>query len=109
MVIANSHISLNDKGRAVVAGTRSKVTMIVRDHLNGGMTPREIHEAYPHLSLAAIHAALSYYYDHKPELDAEMEQADRQAEELERQIDASGNRFTRAELERRIRQKDKQS
>jgi uncharacterized protein (DUF433 family) len=108
-VLANAYITLNDKGRAIVSGTRSKVTMVVRDHLHGGMTPQEIHDAYPHLSLAAIHAALSYYYDHKAELDAEMEQGDRQAEEFKRQLDASGTRFTRAELERRLREKGKQA
>lgn len=28
---------------------------------------------YPHLSLAQIHAALAYYYDHQTELDAEIQ------------------------------------
>ena len=82
-VAVNPHIELNEKGRAVVRGTRSKVTMIVRDHVNGGLTPQEMHEAYPHLSLAAIHAALSYYYDHQAELDAEMEASDRMVEEMQ--------------------------
>jgi uncharacterized protein (DUF433 family) len=81
-VATNPHIVLNEKGRAVVRDTRSKVTMIARDHLDGGLTPREIHEAYPHLSLAAIHAALSYYYDHQAELDAEIEASDRMVEEM---------------------------
>jgi uncharacterized protein (DUF433 family) len=58
-VNGNSHISLNENGRAVVDGTRSKVTMIVRDHIGCGMSVSEIHEQYPHLSMAAIHAALS--------------------------------------------------
>jgi uncharacterized protein (DUF433 family) len=81
-VVTNPHIVLNEKGRAVVRDTRSKVTMIVRDHRDGGLSPQEIHEAYPHLSLAAIHAALSYYYDHKAELDAEMEASDRMVEAM---------------------------
>ena len=28
---------------------------------------------HPHLSLAQIHAALGYYYDHQPELDAQVQ------------------------------------
>lgn len=96
------HIVLNENGRAVVRGTRSKVTMIVRDHVDGGMTPREIHEAYPHLSLAAIQA-LSYYYDHQADLDAELRESDRAAEQLMRELDASGGRLSRDELERRRR------
>lgn len=103
-VVANPHIVLNEKGRAVVRGTRSKVTMIVRDHLNGGMTPQEMHEAYPHLSLAAIHAALSYYYDHQAELDADMRQGEHEADQVMRELEMSGQRLTRAELERRARE-----
>ena len=35
------------------------------------MTPEEITVALPHLELPQIHAALSYYYAHKTELDKE--------------------------------------
>ena len=34
-----------------------------------GMTPEEIMMALPHLDLPRIHAALSYYYARKAELD----------------------------------------
>jgi uncharacterized protein (DUF433 family) len=106
---ANAYIVLNEKGRPVVRGTGSKVTMIANDHIEGGMTVAEIHEAYPHLSMAAIHAALSYYYEHQSELDAQTAELDREAEEILRQLDASGNRLTRADLERRLRDKGSQA
>ena len=66
------HISTDDKGVARVSGTRSKVSQIVCDVRNG-LSPEEIHVAYPHLSLGQIHVALSYYYDHRPEIDAQIE------------------------------------
>jgi hypothetical protein len=31
-----------------------------------------MHFQYPHLSLAQIHSALAYYYDHQTELEAEI-------------------------------------
>jgi uncharacterized protein (DUF433 family) len=105
----NAYIVLNEKGRPIVRGTRSKVTMIANDHIEGGMSAAEIHEAYPHLSMAAIHAALSYYYEHQAELDAQTAESDREADEILRQIDASGKRLTRAELERRLREKGSQA
>jgi hypothetical protein len=37
---------------------------------------------YPHLSLAQIHAALSYYYDHQQAFDAEIERQLREVEAL---------------------------
>ena len=70
-----------DRGVAKIIGTRSKVRMVVLDMQNG-MTPEDIHEAYPHLSMAQIHAALAYYYDHKAEIDADIEEGRRIFEEF---------------------------
>jgi uncharacterized protein (DUF433 family) len=44
-----------------------------------GETPEEILEKYPHLTLAQVYDALSYYYDHQEEIDRDME-ADTEAE-----------------------------
>jgi hypothetical protein len=41
-----------------------------------GLTPDEIVDGFPQLSLAKVHAALAYYWDHKAEIDAAMHQAD---------------------------------
>ena len=46
---------------------------VVLDKLAHGSSPEEIHFQYPHLSLAQIHAALAYYYDHQAESDAEIQ------------------------------------
>ncbi len=46
-----------------------------------GWSPEEIHFQHSHLSLAQIHAALGFYYDHKAEMD---EQIHRGAGEVER-------------------------
>jgi hypothetical protein len=37
-----------------------------------GKTPDEIAASLPHISLAQIHAALSYYFDHRDEILAEI-------------------------------------
>ena len=39
-----------------------KVTEVVLDKIAYGWSPEEIHFQHPHLSLAQIHAALTYYY-----------------------------------------------
>lgn len=51
---------------------RTKVIHIVMDKLANDWTPEEIHSQYPHLTLADIHAAFAYYYDHQAELDAQI-------------------------------------
>jgi hypothetical protein len=46
------------------------------------MSPEEIMVALPHLTLPQIHAALSYYYAHKAELDKEWKAAMKKVERL---------------------------
>ena len=81
----SSHIESDDRGVAYVAGTRHKIKMIVADRIAHGWSPEEIHFQYPDLSLAQIHAALSYYYDHKDEIDAQIAQDHEEARRLRKQ------------------------
>jgi uncharacterized protein (DUF433 family) len=57
------------KESPVVKGTRIKVMDIALRYELIGMTPDQIVERFPHLTLAQVHDALSYYYEHKDELD----------------------------------------
>ncbi len=65
-VIIDSEIK---KETPIIMGTRTKVMDIAIRYEFGRMTPDEIIEQFPHLTLAQIHDALSYYYEHKSELD----------------------------------------
>ncbi len=58
-------------GAPVIAGTGIKVLDVAVRYEVMGMTPEEIMAALPHLELSQIHAALSYYYSHKADLDRE--------------------------------------
>jgi hypothetical protein len=46
------------------------------------MSPADIVATYPTLSLAAVHAALAYYYDHREEIQAAIAAEDQFVEEL---------------------------
>src|SRR5688500_7278162 len=102
ITMAPSHIEIDDKGVARVAGTRMKVRMIAEQHRYNGTTPEQMREQWPHLSLAQIYSALSYYYEHQTELDAEIERVAAEVERLRQE--AGPPRFTREELERRLRE-----
>lgn len=58
--------------KPVIRGTRTPVRSIVAYHRTGN-TPEEIQAKLPHLSLAQIYDALSFYYDHQSEIDADIE------------------------------------
>ena len=76
------HVWLDERAVAWVDDTNTKVREIALDVLAHGWSPNEIQLNHPYLSLAQIHAALTYYYDHKALLDAEIEAALRTAEDF---------------------------
>jgi hypothetical protein len=47
-----------------------------------GMSPEAIVEEYPQLSLADIYAALTYYHDHREEIDADIKEGEEFADRL---------------------------
>jgi uncharacterized protein (DUF433 family) len=95
-----THIELrpNRDGRlrAFVAGTRVRVQDIYGLSELQGSTPDEIVEALPHLTLGQVHAALSYFFDHREEILAEMRE---DAEYVERVRQLAGPSLLRARIE----------
>ena len=67
------HIILNEAQVPVIAGTSMKVVELVLDHLAYGWSPEELHFQHPTLSMGQIHSALAYYWDHKAEVDQDIE------------------------------------
>jgi len=86
--IPTAHIRLDAEGKAWIDDTNVKVVEVVLDHVAYAWSPEAIHIQHPHLSLAQIHAALAYYYDHKAEFDAAIE---RQHQEYEAVRAVQGN------------------
>lgn len=87
--VVTAHIELDTEGRAWIVEANTKVIEIVLDKLAYGWNPEEMCLQHPHLSLAQIHAALSYYYDHQAELDAEIAGQMREYEALRAQAENS--------------------
>jgi len=85
--IVTAHIQLDSEGIAWIDDTNTKVIEVVLDKLAHGWSPEEIHFQHPHLSLAQIHAALSYYYDNERQFDAQIE---RDLQEVEAMRAAAG-------------------
>ena len=78
----NTHVRVDKAGVAWIDDTNVKVIEVIVDHLAYGHSPEEIHLQHPHLSLAQVHAAFTYYFDHQARLDAEIERRHRRAETL---------------------------
>ncbi len=56
-------------GEPIIKGTRTPVRAIV-ENWRMGIAPEEIPTHFPHLTVAQVFDALSYYSDHQDEIDA---------------------------------------
>lgn len=77
-----AHILLDSAGVAWIDDTKTKVIEVILNWIAYGWGPGEIHQQHPHLSLAQIHAAFAYYYDHQDALDAEIKRRREYADKL---------------------------
>jgi len=64
---------LDENQVPTIAGTTMKVTELVLDHVAYGWSPEELHFQHPYLTMGQIYSALAYYWDHKVELDQDIE------------------------------------
>jgi uncharacterized protein (DUF433 family) len=84
-----THIYLDDRGVAWVDDTNVKVIEVVVDRVAWQWSPEAIQLQHPHLSLAQIHAALAYYYDHQAEFDGLIARDTQEVEALRAQAGES--------------------
>ena len=75
------HVQIDVNGVPTITGTNMKVVELVMAQLAHGWSAEELHFQHPYLSLGQIHSALAYYWDHKDELDADIERRRQYAEE----------------------------
>jgi len=67
------HIVLDEKGVPMIGGTTMKIVELIAERIGYGWSPEELHFQHPHLSMAQIHSALAYYFDHQEELENDVE------------------------------------
>jgi len=72
-------------GKACIAGTRIRVMDIVIWYEHQGMTPDEIVDQFPTITLSDVHTALAYYYDHIEEIREDIRRNDEVAEQFRSQ------------------------
>jgi uncharacterized protein (DUF433 family) len=87
--VAYPHIEQRQNGGLYIAGTPFKVRQIVLNHIAYGWSAEDIQREHPKLTLGQIHHALGYYYDHKQQLDDEIEAGIALAEEMRAKQGAS--------------------
>ncbi|MGH9801098.1 MAG: DUF433 domain-containing protein [Blastocatellia bacterium] len=72
-------------GKACVAGTRVRVMDVVVWHERMGWSADEIVSEIPHITLSDVYAALTYYFDHREEIEEDIRLNDEIAGKLHTQ------------------------
>ncbi len=77
-------------GRPFIQGKKVRVTEIVLDWLAYHWDAEQIHRQHPYLSMAEVHAAFVYYFDHKEELDRQIGEELEEVDRIQSQTQNSG-------------------
>ena len=72
-------------GKPCISGTRIRVTDIYVWHELQGQSPDQIVRDFPHLTLSDVYAALSYFWDNRERLLAQIEEERRVADQMKTQ------------------------
>jgi uncharacterized protein (DUF433 family) len=97
-----TQIEVDAQGVAWIGGTKVKVTEVVLDKMAHGWSPEEIHFQHPHLSLAQIHGALTYYYENQGALDAQIRHGLEESDKLAAEVSNPDFRRKLSELKRTL-------
>jgi uncharacterized protein (DUF433 family) len=95
---ASSHIRVDKHGVAWIDDTNVKVIEIALEHIAHGASSDEMFDQHGgYLTMAQIHAALTHYYDHQADYDAEIDKQVRELDSMPAQsLDSPGRRRLRA-------------
>ena len=69
-------------GKPRIAGHRIKVQHVAIWHEQMGMSPEAIVADHDDITLADVHAALAYYYDHRDQIDTDIKNGEEFANKL---------------------------
>ncbi|MEK7395835.1 MAG: hypothetical protein AAB116_02750 [Candidatus Poribacteria bacterium] len=78
------YVAINEDGIPIIKPTKMKIEYIVVERGSYRWGPKMQQEQHPFLILSQVHSALSYYFDHKAEIDGDIEEGERYVEEMMR-------------------------
>ncbi len=91
-------LSTTQEGEIRITGSRIPLQFLISEYCNGA-TAEDIVMHYPSLKLADVHAALSYYLNHKAEMDKYVLEQEKLANNLREKVE---QRFPQNGLRQRL-------
>lgn len=81
-----AHIAIDEDGIPWIEGANTKVVELVAEVAAHGWSPEELAYQHPHLTLAQVHSALAYYWDHRDEVEKDLRRRRQRADRIEKEI-----------------------
>lgn len=81
-----AHVVVDEQGVPWVEGANTKVVELIAEVKAYGWSPEELAYQHPHLSLAEVYSALAYYWDHRSEVDDDLERREALVETLREEV-----------------------
>ena len=83
------HVLLNDAQVPVISGTTMKVIELVLAQAAYGWSAEELHIQFSQLTLGQIYSALAYYWDHREELESDIEKRMEKVNQIQKETPPS--------------------
>jgi uncharacterized protein (DUF433 family) len=99
------YIGFDDRKRAIIAGTRMRVSFLIQERDAHGWSPEEVYFQHSDLSLAQIYSAFSYYYENREEIDLEIVEEHKEIEHLQTELKDAGSGYEAEEFKRLLEAK----
>lgn len=83
------HVGLDEKGVPYIQDTTMKVLELAIENVEYKWDSEQLQIQHPYLTLGQIHSALGYYYNHKDEIDRDIERRRQFVREMRERAGAS--------------------
>jgi uncharacterized protein (DUF433 family) len=83
------YVAINENGIPIIKPTKTKIEYIISERRAYKWGPQMQQEQHPYLVLSQIHSALSYYFDHKKEIEDDIKRRNEFVEEMRRKMGPS--------------------
>lgn len=81
-----AHIAVDERGIPGIEGANTKVVELIAEVKAYGWSPEELAYQHPHFTLAQVHSALAYYWDHRAEIEADLGRREELVERLREEV-----------------------
>lgn len=99
------YLEIDTQGHVKIANSRVPISQLIQEKNAHGWSPEELHFQHPEISLAAIYAALSYYYTYQSQIDAEIAQKQQTIQTLQAELIQMGVGHHTSDFKQKLQQK----